>query len=279
MTTRIDAPDTEGREMTVRTLFPFFGIAFGLAWSIGALFVIFSEQLEPIFGEMGYTNPLFILIVYSPGLAGVFLVWRHYGVQGLARYFRRLTFWRMPGAWWALLLLGLPAIYCVGAVLSGTISDPFPFNPWYGLLPALGIALMIGPMEEFGWRGVALPLLQRRFAPLWSSLILGAVWGVWHLPAFFAEGTPQGSWSIAPFMIGVVALSVILTPMFNAAQGSLLIPILFHWQLNNPAWPDAQPWDTAVFVLAAVVVVILNRKTMFSREGAVTEVLAPEPAP
>jgi hypothetical protein len=48
--------------------------------------------------------------------------------------------------------------------------------------------------------------------------------------------------------------------------------------MNGPAWPDAQPWDIVLFILVAVVVVILNRKSMLSREQAVTEVLVPEHA-
>jgi uncharacterized protein len=63
--------------------------------------------------------------------------------------------------------------------------------------------------------------------------------------------------------------------MFNAARGSLLIAALFHFQMNGPAWPDAQPWDTLVFGIVAVVIVLLNRRRMLTREGAVTEVLMP----
>jgi len=159
--------------------------------------------------------------------------------------------------------------------MKGTVTDPFPFSPWYGVLPALAIALFIGPIEEFGWRGVALPLLQRRFAPLWASLILGAIWGLWHVPAFLLSGTPQSAWSFGPYFIAVVAISVILTPMFNAARGSILIAALFHFQMNGPAWPDAQPWDTLVFAIAAAVIVVLNRKTMLTREGAATDILMP----
>jgi membrane protease YdiL (CAAX protease family) len=115
---------------------------------------------------------LFILAVYAPGFAGVFLVWRHYGLKGLGSYFRRLTLWRMSVAWWVFLAIGIPVVFYLGAAIKGTIADPFPFSPWHDVVPALAIALLIGPIEEFGWRGVALPLLQRRFAPLWAGLIL-----------------------------------------------------------------------------------------------------------
>jgi uncharacterized protein len=130
-----------------------------------------------------------------------------------------------------------------------------------------------GPVEEIGWRGLALPLLQRRFSPIWAGLILGIIWGIWHLPAFLLSGTPQSAWSFTPFVIGAVAISVIVTPLFNKSRGSILLPALFHFQLINPLWPDAQPYDTYLFVGMAVLVVWSNRKSMFSRDGAVTEVV------
>ena len=260
--------------MTPKTLRTFFILTFALGWGTGILMVVFSSQIEAAFGPIGYTNPVFILVVYSPAIAGVWLVWRHYGTKGLGSFFRRLTLWRMPAPWWWFLILGIPAGKYIGAALNGTIDD-FPYSPWYGVLPWFAAALLIGPVEELGWRGVALPLLQRRWAPLWASLILGAIWGLWHLPAFLLSGTEQSGWSFPPFIIGVMALSVLVTPMFNAAKGSILIPALFHFQMNGPAWPDAQPWENYVFAIAAVVVVLLNRKAMLTREGAVTSVLMP----
>ncbi|MEO1948709.1 MAG: CPBP family intramembrane glutamate endopeptidase, partial [Thioclava sp.] len=69
---------------------------------------------------------------------------------------------------------------------------------------------------------------------------------------------------------------VLVTPIFNAARGSLLLPMLFHWQLINPFWPDAQPWDTWILVGGAAIVVWWKRDMMFTREGAVTEVIPGE---
>jgi uncharacterized protein len=96
--------------MTPRTLRAYFALAFGLGWDIGALMVVFSAQIEPIFGEISGTNPVFILAVYSPAIAAVFLVWRHYGTKGLGSFFRRATLWRMPAGWWLALALGIPAV-------------------------------------------------------------------------------------------------------------------------------------------------------------------------
>ena len=269
-----EAPEQPNRdEMPFRALGPFFALAFALTWGLAALLILFPDQLEAAFGPLGYTNPLFILAVYAPGLAGLFLVWWYFGVKGFAGFLRRLTMWRMPLSWWAFLLLGIPALNYAGAAMTGTISDPFPFTPWYGVLPALAIALAIGPMEEFGWRGVALPLLQRRYAPLWAGSILGVIWILWHVPAFLLGGTPQSAWAFAPFFIGGLAISIIMTATFNASRGSILIAVLFHFQINNPIWPDALPWAALTFSLAAIVVVWLNRTAMLSRTGAATDIL------
>ena len=270
--------DATGRTtggMSFRAVAWFFAITFGLGWGILAILMLFPAGTEAIFGPMGYTNPLFILAVYSPAIAGVLLVGCHHGPAALPRFLSRLTLWRMPGGWWVLLAAGVPAVFYLGAAVKGTLSDPFPFSPWYDVLPAMMVGLLIGPVEEFGWRGVALPLLQRRLTPLAAGAVLGVIWGLWHLPAFFLSGSPQSAWAFGPYFLGVVSISVILTPMFNAARGSILVAALYHFQMNGPAWPDAQPFDSVLFAGLAIAVVIRHRKSMLTRAGAVTSVFRP----
>ncbi|MBE1878266.1 CPBP family intramembrane metalloprotease [Myceligenerans sp. TRM 65318] len=262
------------REHGSRSLVAFFSLSFLIGWGALALLLVFADQLEPHFGPPSGGHPIFVLAVYSPAIAALVLVARRGGLAALGGYLRRLTLWRMPAAWWLFLLLGIPALKYLSAAFNGTAGE-FPFSPWYGVLAALLPVLLLGPVEEIGWRGYALPLLQRRFTPLVASLILGALWGLWHLPAFLLGGTVQSQWSFGAFLIGALALSVLMTPMFNAARGSILIPALFHFQLNGPAWPDGQPWENYVFAAAAVVMVLWKRDAFLSRDGAVTDLMAP----
>jgi uncharacterized protein len=268
-------PSKSGTRTETKTLVTFLAITFGLTWGLAVFALLFADQVTAIFGEIGPTNPLVILAIYAPGIAGVLLVWRRYGFSGLIRFFQRLALWRTPKLWWLFLILGIPAVVYTAAAIKGTLSDPFPFSSGYQMLPALVLALFLGPIEEFGWRGLALPLLQRRFAPFWAGLILGLIWALWHIPSFMMSGMPQSTWSVVPFFLGILAISVILTPLFNASRGSLLIAILFHFQMMNPIFPDAQPWDNLLWVAVAVVIVWLNRRTMFTRGEGVIEVLMP----
>jgi hypothetical protein len=93
------------------------------------------------------------------------------------------------------------------------------------------------------------------------------------IPAFFLSGTIFASSNFFPFLVGNIAIAVLVTPLFNAARGSLLWPMLFHWQLILPIWPDAQRYDTWLLVAVAVAVVWWNRDSMLHRGDAVTEVI------
>lgn len=262
-----------GQDVPSSVLLPFLLAAFGIAWGTFALFGLAPEAVVAIFGPVSAHQPLFILAVYAPAITAVALVLWHGGGAGLGRFLSRLLLWRTSAGWVAFILLGIPAIYVAGAAYGGTLAGWRAPGP---LLGAMGLMLILGPVEELGWRGLALPLLQRRLAPAWAGMVLGLIWGVWHLPAFFLTGTLQSAWAFAPFLIGATGASVIMTSLFNRSRGSLLLAALVHFQLNNPLWPDAQPYDMALFAAVALLVLWLDRAAMFTRAGATTEVM---PAP
>jgi hypothetical protein len=101
-----------------------------------------------------------------------------------------------------------------------------------------------GPLsEEFGWRGFALPKLQSRNNALTASLIVGVMWGLWHLPAFWIAGAGQYNQPVFWFMVGAPALAILYTWVYNHTKGSLLITVLYHTAFDStlyvtlPAFP------------------------------------------
>ena len=258
----------------LRTLTPYLLMTFGLAWGVLALYIFLSGPMTAIFGQLTGNHPLFFLAVHAPAIAACVIILTNAGPRGLLRFLGRTTLWRCPPTWLAFLLVGLPAVFYAGAAINGSLAtDPFPLAAAASPLLALFLAAIKGPVEEIGWRGFALPLLQRRLAPFWAAMILGAVWGFWHVPAFLLSGTQQSSWSFAPFFAGTIAISVIATALFNATRGSILLAAVLHFQLMNPIWPDAQPHDTTILLVVAALLVWRQRRTMFSRVGAVTEIV------
>jgi membrane protease YdiL (CAAX protease family) len=234
----------------------------------------FPKQLHETFGEISGGHPLYFVATWAPAIAGILLVLAYSGPKGLVAFLSRLLLWRCEPVWWLLILFGLPLVFMAGSLIKGgPLLAPMPPEGAGPILALMVMMLFLGPVEEFGWRGLAQPLLQRHVAPFWAGALIGAVWGLWHLPAFFLAGVVFAEWSFLPFFIGNITLAILVTPIFNSARGSLLLPMLFHWQLINPFWPDAQPWDTWILVGVAAIIVWLKRKSMFSREGAVTEVI------
>lgn len=264
------------RSVPTAALLPFTLITFAISWGILGLYIFFPETAVGWFGDINGRHPAFVLAVWAPAFAAFAVVFHFGGRQGARAFLSRLGLWRSPVGWILFLLLGIPLVFAAGAAVKGSLLPvPWPFGSLGAALGAMLFMLFLGPVEEFGWRGVALPILQRHMAPLWAGLIIGATWGLWHLPAFYLGGTVQSGWAFAPFFVGNVCLSLIVTPLFNASRGSILWPALFHFQVNNPLWPDAQPWDTYFFAGVAVLVVWINRRAMLRRDVAVTEVFAP----
>ena len=227
-----------------------------------------------LFGNITGTHPLYYLANWAPAISALILVLYRHGVAGVGRFLSRLLLWRASLYWYGLILIVAPLVFYMAALFKeGTYPTLFPFVTIQAYLLALLLMVFKGPVEEIGWRGLALPLLQRRMAPIWAGLVIGVVWGLWHLPAFLLSGTVYNSWSVVPFFVGTVALSIIMAPLFNSSHGSIFVAALFHLQMINPLWPDAQPYDTWLFVVIAAIVVWLNRAAMFSRQGAITEIV------
>lgn len=271
---RLTTTPSKAYQVPFSSFIPFLLITFGLAWGILGLYFFLPDRMVSVFGPISGNHPLFFLAVYAPAIAAFTLVAYSGGLAGIRIFLGRLLLWRCSASWYAFLIVGIPVIFVAGSAIRGNLfTEVFPFSSIQTLLVALVLAAIKGPVEEFGWRGLALPLLQRKFAPILSGLILGSIWGLWHMPAFLLSGTQQSEWSFTAFFIGCLAISIIATALFNRSRGSILLSAFFHFQLMNPIFPDAQPYDTYVLTIVSVLIVWWSQKDMFITEGSVTEVI------
>ncbi|MDJ0630172.1 MAG: CPBP family intramembrane metalloprotease [Rhodobacter sp.] len=255
-------------------LIGFFALTFAVTWGVIGIYIVAPGWASSRFGEISGSHPFFFVATWAPAISAFALVLLYGGLAGLRAFLSRLLIWRGSSMWAAFILIGIPVVYMIGSLFkNGPLVAPLPPEGAGAVVAVLFLMLFLGPIEEFGWRGVAQPILQRHVAPLWAGVIIGTIWGVWHLPAFFLSGTVFAGWNFFPFLVGNITLAVLVTPIFNSARGSLLWPMLFHWQLINPFWADAQPYDTWILVGVAAVVVWWNRGTLLYRDGAVTEVV------
>lgn len=100
--------------------------------------------------------------------------------------------------------------------------------------------------------------MLQRWSPLTASLILGVIWGVWHLPAFFLSGLPQAQFSLPLFLVGTVVLSVVAAWILVRSGGSVLLTIMFHLSVNFSGSRLGVPFSVnpATIAVWAVIVVL-----------------------
>ena len=162
----------------------------------------------------------------------------------------------------------MAAITVALAVAAGASPNPEGYTDWSSIVVTLvSTIVIVGLFEELGWRGFALPRLQRRQPALRAALLLGAIWALWHLPELISD--PTGQRPPVQFVVGILAQSVVLAWLYNSTNASLPIVILFHATLNTagrfilPGFVDGYyqlAWwiMTAIYVLIAVVVTTLG---------------------
>jgi len=244
------------RSSVDRPLRIYFGLAFGITWGLGGL-ALLAGEIGP--GRPSLSQPLYYGAAFGPSIAGVLMAASTGGWTGVRRLFARLLPSRSALPWYTAVLIGFPALNLAAArLLEPEFLAHLPAWPRLLYLLPLTLVADTGPLgEEFGWRGFALPRMLERRRPLVAALILGAIWWAWHLPTFFISALSQHELSIPLFLVNVLALSVMMTWLFQRTRGDLLLMILVHVAANYCGWIGV-PFtaEVAVEVACAALIVV-----------------------
>lgn len=214
----------------------FFVLAYLLSWAYWLV----------VLGIMGRDElAWFVPGAFGPPLAALLVTGLVEGREGTREFLRRWVQWRVGARWYVLALVGLPALGLLVGLLSRDWSERFAGSGpsvVVTYLATLSFLLVLGGgQEEPGWRGFALPRMQERMGPLPASVVLGVLWGLWHLPVFIlvpgynsaGEGVASIAGSVLVFTaVGAVGQSLLLTWLFNNTGGSVLLAALAHASLN-----------------------------------------------
>jgi membrane protease YdiL (CAAX protease family) len=258
-------------------LVSFFVMAFAFSWIAWAPWVLSEEGA----GLLPFSSPLLgralpIGIFLGPTLAAFIMTGITEGRAGIRRLLRRIVLWQVGLRWYLFAFIGVSLVITLGFILVGGLASLQFLGSGYVLtyLVTFIIVLIIGgPLgEEIGWRGFALPRMQPLHGPLVGSIILGLLWGLWHLPEFMVPTWAESSGGSSPlaivkFCIFAIAVTIILTWVFNNTKGSVLMAVLVHASIDAPFLPfsvllgPAEVMNSMLlgFGAVALVVVALTR--------------------
>jgi membrane protease YdiL (CAAX protease family) len=218
----------------------FVAIAYGISWTCW-LPIVKLVHLNP-FESPALVILLFLVGVYSPTISAIINSAIIGGWPAVKDLLKKCILWRVGIIWYAFAILFMPLAYSL-SVFAYTILDGSVGSVNYGMLPIIPVAallmLFLGPLgEESGWRGFALPYLERKYGYIICSVVIGLIWAFWHTPLFWAKsgtlisGYPVTFLSVTKFLLFATGLSFIFTWLYINTNGSVLLAILLHHSVN-----------------------------------------------
>jgi hypothetical protein len=214
----------------------------------------------------GPTIAAFLMTAITEGKSGIKALWRRFWNRNLSL------------KWLLVTLLAYESLrLATNLVARAMDGQPYPIidasNPLWTIVPSfLGAFVASGIGEEFGWRGYALPRFQVKWNALTSSIVLGIIWAVWHIPAFITPDLSplyqRNFWEWLPL---ILLSSVLYTWIFNNTKGSVLAAALIHASLNTSVVvmppTDSSTWYFyGIFLLAVILIVIIFGPKNFVRQ-------------
>ena len=211
------------------------------------------------------SSVLLLIGNYGPMASAFLIAVCSSGKPGIRSMFLQLFRGNPTFEWTSVSLFGIIPILLAADIAYAALGGHLPqidVNALNPLLPISFILSLFGPPigEEFGWRGYALPELQRHHNALTSSIIVGVIWGTWHLPLLATYQSPDMVGIAALYLARIAMMSVIFTVVYNNTGGNLLMPILLHGSVNTwttilaPSSSSAGP----LFVLSTIAIAVVT---------------------
>ncbi|HHT7110510.1 TPA: CPBP family intramembrane glutamic endopeptidase [Bacillus cereus] len=190
---------------------------------------------------------LFVFGGIMPAIIAISLK-KKYGSQDEFRSFiKNIVNPKHHFAWYTLIII-LAFISCYLPIIFGGAKMQ---TPLYVALISFPIMIVGGGLEEIGWRGFLQPALQKRFSVFLSTVIVSGIWAIWHWPLWFIPGTNQTQRDFIAFIITTMAMSFLLTTIFNATK-SIFMCLIFHALLNS-FWSVYVPNDKVLPVIPTLI--------------------------
>lgn len=213
-------------QQNFRALLLFFVLAFLLPW------LVWGTTIAESRGLLSFHIPQSLAFWIGLTLATYLTAAITGGWPAVKDILMRLIRWRVQPVWY-IVALGVTVTLSVIAIgvyrVFGGENQVGVLLSTQDIVPALLFQVFFFLItEETAWRGFALPRLQASFSALNASLILGVLWGIWHLPLFFIPDSFQSKLPLAGFLLATIAMSIISTWVFNHTHGSVLLVAILH---------------------------------------------------
>jgi uncharacterized protein len=219
---------------------------FVFSWLFWGLLILLIQ-----FNITTYGTPLaMVLFVFGgimPAISGLILKKKYGSKEEFRIFIKNIVNPKHPVAWYMLIVV----LAFIGCYLPTIFSGAPMQKPLYIAFLTVPMMIIGGGVEEIGWRGFFQPALQKRFSPFISTIMIGIVWAIWHLPLWFIPGTINAEWSFLYFIITIIAVCFLYTTIYNATK-SIFMCIVLH-ALFNAFWGMYVPNNQILSAFATLI--------------------------
>jgi len=278
-----------------RKPFLFLIFTFLFTWGLWLPSILTGLGLDLGIDAETYTSITVPIGAFAPLLVALALVIKLKGWKGAWNFLRQAFDLKVKPLYLAAAFIIPLIIHLLSHYLAPLLGFPVAdtlFPEILGLpsiiiaIPYFFLMLIIGGgQEEFGWRGYAQAPLQKRMGVIPASLLIGFVWGIWHLPLWIMPGDGHSTYPFIAFLIMTTSISVVYGWLYNASNQKLITVIIFHAMSNTAApllpfliskegTPETAYWVyAAINVLAAVIMgfVIYQADKRNAKKGSLTQ--------
>ena len=258
-----------------------------VAWVVLLFFLIFLCLLPFLIGgvslsglgKLSPSSPLFALCIagftfvgYTPTLSALLIAGLFPGGGGVRSVLRQVRTWRVSIGWYAIAVFGPAVLFLLDEAVNLALGGSPPqrwivLPPFSGFFPGSLFFSVMGVLagtfgEEFGWRGFAQPRLQKLCGALQASILIGLVWGTFHLWILPICHCMSLTDVIVTQYLRLIATAVIYAWIYNSTKGSLFLVMVAHAAHNVTVGLMPMVGGGAVIValsyVAVAIVVVLT---------------------
>ncbi|TPN86926.1 CPBP family intramembrane glutamic endopeptidase [Aquimarina algicola] len=228
------------QDITSADFYRYFLLTFVISWALWSPFY-FSSNVNEFWVLLG---------AWGPTIAALILTYRKKGKKGIRKLLKKILIWKVKFKYYLFAIFGILSIGIITVFVHKAFSGNYP--NWNVILEGMGLgkgqvvlAIALSPLfflintifggpiaEELGWRGYAQRILQQKYNPNTTGIIIGFLWGVWHLPLIIFLPKATGNMPVFAYILLMIAMGILFSWLYNKTKGSVLLAILLHGGMN-----------------------------------------------
>lgn len=251
-------------------------LTFCIAYLIsGALIVLgqfgYSVQSSIQSLQNFFTNIPFTIYILSPAIASYIVLKKNNKIVDFKEWLKTVFYVKNNISLYLFVVAGIALYFLIHLAVLGRTEIALPFYMFFLNLPG---NLIIGGLEEAGWSYILQPEVNKKYGFILSSISVGIIWLLWHLPLFFIPGTAhyEGLIDFWMFAVQIIAFRFFYGAIIKISKkGHVFMCVLFHTMFNAASpvfnilpmtWVGTIAANAVIVLVSIIAVMIYDKKNI-----------------